>query len=287
MFGAYGGLTCFYTEELTRDGIFEALTRRHHYGTTGNRLHIRVHASYANGATLYDRDPDVYQDPATSEVDEVMMGDIAATGDRSALMRIEAVSPSPIERIEVRNGVDNVEILRPYGADDLGRRYRLLSCGAEFRGRSRQSIWTGSARFKGASIEAMEKINAWNHERLLEVRDEDTIHFDALTTGNYGGFGVWLSDADDAILELCSNQGELTIPLSEIGLDDVVLDCGGLQKKFRIFRLPDENTHRELSAEVPMPLMPEGDNPLWVAVTTEDGFQAWSSPVFVFNPPKP
>jgi len=26
-----------------------------------------------------------------------------------------------------------------------------------------------------------------------------------------------------------------------------------------------------------------GDNPLWVCVTTEDGFQAWSSPIFVFR----
>ena len=26
-----------------------------------------------------------------------------------------------------------------------------------------------------------------------------------------------------------------------------------------------------------------GDNPLWICVYTEDGFQAWSSPVFVFR----
>ena len=133
----------------------------------------------------------------------------------------------------------------------------------------------------------MEKINAWNQERLLEVKDGDTGVFDALTTGNYGGFDVWLTAADDAVLELRSNQGELTKPLSEIGIEDVVLDCGGLEKRFRIFRLPDENPHRELSAEVPVPLSPEGDNPLWVAVTTEDGFQAWSSPVFLFNPRQP
>ena len=286
-FGAYGGLTCFYTEELTRDGIFDCLRRRHHYGTTGNRLHLRVHVSFETSATLYDRDPNVFADAATSTVSEVMMGDIAATLDTTALLRIDAVSPAPIERIEVRNGTGTVEILRPYGNDDLGRRFRLLWSGAEYRGRGRQSIWTGSARFKGATIERMEKINAWNQERLLEVKDGDTVVFDALTTGNYGGFDVWLTAADDAVLELRSNQGELTKPLSEIGIEDVVLDCGGLEKQFRIFRLPDENPHRELSAEVPVPLSPEGDNPLWVAVTTEDGFQAWSSPVFLFNPRQP
>ena len=45
MFGAYGGLTCFYAEELTRDGIFDCLRKRHHYGTTGTRLHLDVRAA--------------------------------------------------------------------------------------------------------------------------------------------------------------------------------------------------------------------------------------------------
>ena len=284
MFGAYGGLTCFYAEELTRDGIFDSLRRRHHYGTTGNRLHLTVHAGFETGGTLFEQDPNAYPDSKTSGVNEVMMGDIVATGDNTAMVRINAVSPAPIERIEVRNGAETVQTLRPYGSEDLGRRFRVLWCGAEYRGRARQSIWTGSASFRGAAIERMEKINAWNHERLLEVKDGDTVVFDALTTGNYGGFDVWLKGADDAVLELRSNNGELTKPLPEIGIEDVVVDCGGLEKKFRIFRLPDENPHLQLSAEVPVPLNPAGDNPLWVCVTTEDGFQAWSSPIFVFNP---
>ena len=284
MFGAYGGLTCFYAEELTRDGIFDSLRRRHHYGTTGIRLHLTVHAGFETGGTLFEQDPNAYPDSKTSGVNEVMMGDIVATGDNTAMVRINAVSPAPIERIEVRNGAETVQTLRPYGSEDLGRRFRVLWCGAEYRGRARQSIWTGSASFRGAAIERMEKINAWNHERLLEVKDGDTVVFDALTTGNYGGFDVWLKGADDAVLELRSNNGELTKPLPEIGIEDVVVDCGGLEKKFRIFRLPDENPHLQLSAEVPVPLNPAGDNPLWVCVTTEDGFQAWSSPIFVFNP---
>ena len=41
-------------------------------------------------------------------------------------------------------------------------------------------------------------------------------------------------------------------------------------------RLPEENRHREMEATVSIPLKAKGDNPLWVCVTTEDGFQAWS-----------
>ncbi|MEZ5738450.1 MAG: DUF3604 domain-containing protein [Burkholderiaceae bacterium] len=47
-FGAYGGLTCFLAGELTRDGLFDALRRRHHYGTTGCRLHLDVRVQFAD-----------------------------------------------------------------------------------------------------------------------------------------------------------------------------------------------------------------------------------------------
>jgi hypothetical protein len=30
-------------------------------------------------------------------------------------------------------------------------------------------------------------------------------------------------------------------------------------------------------------LRPVGDNPIWVSVYTEDGFQAWSSPIFAYR----
>ena len=31
--------------ELTRDGLFECLRKRHHFGTTGTRMHLDVYAS--------------------------------------------------------------------------------------------------------------------------------------------------------------------------------------------------------------------------------------------------
>ena len=48
-FGAYGGLTCFLTDDLSRDGIFECLRRRHHYGTTGCRMQMDVAVKFDEG----------------------------------------------------------------------------------------------------------------------------------------------------------------------------------------------------------------------------------------------
>ena len=284
-FGAYGGLTCFYAEGLTRDGIFDCLRRRHHYGTTGTRMHLDVRAAFKTAGRLYDQDPKAYPDTASTEVGEVMMGDIAQTDDESVTLRLDVVTQSPIERIEVRNGMETIRTVRGHDAGDLGDRIRVLWCGAEYRGRGRDTNWKGRARFGGAVVRRLEKINAWNLERKLEVQSADTVVWDAVTTGNFAGFDAWLDVREPGELEVVTNLGEVRLPLAEVGLEDVVLEAGGLERRLRVFRLPEENPHRELTAEIEVPLALTGDNPLWVCVTTEDGFQAWSSPIFLFHQP--
>ncbi len=280
-FGAIGGLTCYYATELTRDGIFESLKKRHHYGTSGTRMHLAVHADFPTSGLLFDRDPKAYEETTARPVKQVMMGDIVQTDDKKVSITIEVATQSPIERIEIRNGPKLVHTEYGYDEKDLGNRIRVVWCGAEYRGRGRQTPWKGSAKFTNANIKRFEKINAFNHERLLETKGEDTVVFDAITTGNFGGFDVWLEGAEN--LELMTNRGYVSIPVSQIGLEDTVLEYGGLERKIRIFRLPDENKTYTMNVDVEVDLKPSGDNPIWVCVTTEDGFQAWSSPIYIFN----
>ena len=282
-FGAYGGLTCFLTDDLSRDGIFECLRRRHHYGTTGCRMHMDVSAHFERPATLFERDPNVFPDTQRWPVNEAMMGDIVQTTADSVELRLNVIAHAPIERVEIRNATDVIETVHPYQEKDLGHRIRVLWSGAEYRGRGRQSTWIGRARFKGCSIKRIAKINAWNHERLLEQQSSDTVEWNAITTGNFGGFDAWLDESDNAVLDLSSNHGGINKSLNAIGLEDTVLDAGGLERKIRVFRLPEDNPNRELQHNIHIPLKRDGDNPLWICVTTEDGFQAWSSPIFVFR----
>lgn len=283
MFGAYGGLTCFYAEELTRDGIFESMRKRHHYGTTGTRLHLDVRAVFPTAGNLFDQDPKAFGDAKAERVGEVMMGDIVQTDDRAVTLKVEVATQAPIERVEIRNGTQVLKTARPYGESDLGNRIRVIWSGAEYRGRGRETSWKGRARFGGAVVERMAKINAWNHERKLETLGADMVVFDAITTGNFGGFDAWIDPREPGDLEVTTNHGTLSAPLADIGIEDIVMEAGGLERKLRAFRLPDENPHRTLTTELEIALKPEGDNPLWVCVTTEDGFQAWSSPIYVFN----
>ncbi len=282
-FGAYGGLTCFLTEELTRDSFFDCLRRRHHYGTTGTRMHLDVKARFDEAATLFEQDPNLFPDTGSQSVNEVMMGDIVQTSEDTVTLDLRVVTHAPIERIEVRNGMEVAETLRGYGEQDLGNRVRVLWSGAEYRGRGRDTNWKGKVSFGGSTIRRFEKINAWNHERLFERQSDDTIVFDAITTGNFGGFDAWLDEDQNSALTVATNLASLSVPLADIGLEDIVAEAGGLERRIKAFRLPEENTCREIATEITMPIAPDRDNPLWICVTTEDGFQAWSSPIYVFK----
>ena len=285
-FGAYGGLTCFLTDDFTRDGLFECMRRRHHYGTTGCRMHMQVDVEFGAEVTLYKRDPNCYDNPESESVSSVMMGDIVKTDAATAKLNLHVNAHAPIERIEVRNGEEVVEVLRPYTekyADNTAR-VRVLWSGAEYRGRGRQSNWTGRTRFTHSRVTRLEKINAWNHERKLVQNGSDTIEWDAMTTGNFGGFDVWLDiDKQKASVDLSCNHGSISAPTNSLNLTGVQLDAGGLKRQINIYRLPEELTETEMKASVEVPLHSNGDNQLWICVFTEDGFQGWSSPVFVFS----
>ena len=135
----------------------------------------------------------------------------------------------------------------------------------------------------GIDIPTDGEIPRENRERLLETRGDDTVVFEAVTTGNYSGFDVWLEDGHSGELQVSTNLGDLRASLADVDMEGVTMDAGGLERKIRVYRLPDDNPARELNTSVSVPLRAKGDNPLWVSVYTEDGFQAWSSPIFVYN----
>ncbi len=113
-FGSQGGLTCFIAPRLDRDAIFEAMRRRHHYGTTGNRMILGVEAHFADDAELFDRNPDL--GPTTSaRVRRAMMGDIVRTTQDIVDLAIDVSGSAPIERIDVFDGLDLIETYRPFG----------------------------------------------------------------------------------------------------------------------------------------------------------------------------
>lgn len=281
-FGAIGGLTCLLTTELTRAGIFDCLRKRRHYATTGCRLVMDVQAVFDDDGTLY------HENPALGKADgqvaqSGIMGDIVHLPSGGVSLNVDVLASAPIERLDIFNGLDHVETIRPYSDAELGNRIRVVWEGAEYRGRFRQVIWDGSATFSGTKIKRHSAINFFNRDKTIDRIGDDTLKWRALTTGNIGGIDVWLADNNRGSLKLDTPLVTLDLPLSEIGYEDHVSDAGGLDRGVRVFRLPDENTHRSMRIERRIEIKNAGDNPLFVRVTQEDGHLAWSSPIYVYR----
>ena len=70
------------------------------------------------------------------------------------------------------------------------------------------------------------------------------------------------------------------LSIAGIGEDDTVYDAGGLDRRVRVYRLPDDNPHRQVDVTMTVPLAGAGVHPLYARLTLEDGHRVWSSPIY-------
>lgn len=284
VFGAYGGLTCFVTSENTRPAIFEAIRRRHTYGTTGSRVYLDIAADLPDGGTLFLRNPDAVPDTATEKVTRCTLGDIVRCKGDNAQISVTVNAPVGIVSVELRDGLRVLHRELTYGENDLGARLRLMWSGAEYRGRGRNTAWHGRATLTGTRIDALEPVNKLNPEMKMQQTGSAAVVWDGVTTGNMMGFDLRLgSSADDARLSVATNHGDLDVALSEIGVEPQILDAGGLARKLEVSRLPDYPLPKSLALTHEFGIAAQGDTSVWVCVTLEDGNQVWSSPIYLFR----
>lgn len=283
LFGAYGGLSCLLATELTRDALFEALRRRHHYATTGCRVHLDTRVRFDRPAELYGDDPNM-GGQVTGKVSEARMGDILRSADDSVTLEIDVSAGAPIERIEIRNRTTVLETWRPYTQDQLGRRIRIIWEGSEYRGRGRQSVWDGSATLSGNGFESFSSINLWNIDKPLQRPQPNKLAWSALTTGGFGGVDVVLTDAYSGTLRLETPLVKADLAVADIGMQDHVLATGGgIKRQMRVFRLPDRNDTRTVQLSRRIKRSEASEDALYVCITLEDGHLIWSSPTYLLR----
>ena len=282
-FGAYGGLTCMLATELTREGIMDALRKRHHYGTTGSRMVLDTRVVLDTPGRRYHEDP-LLGATDFDETREAMMGDIVGTDGAVARFHVDVLASGPIERIDLRNGLEPLETWRPFDAARAGRRIRVIWEGSEYRGRGRETVWDGHAELHGNRFSSVRPINRFNLDKRFDRVSDRRLEWTALTTGGFGGFEAFLDSADAGTLVIETALVQAEIPVADIGPDDLVFENGGIERRIRVFRLPDENTANRANLVRDIQLHPERDNPLYVRVVMEDGHVAWSSPVYLIAP---
>jgi hypothetical protein len=260
-FGSYGGLTCFLSTGLTRDGIFESLQHRHHYATTGARMVLDARIRL--------------------DQKEAIMGDIIDTEQSQTNFILHAVCTSPIERVEIFNGKTLVTTIHPFDLDSDSCRIRVLWEGAERRGRGRETTWDGHASLTQNAFLRVRPINFWNPLHTCELINDHHITWTSMTTGGFCGFDAWLSHPSTGTLIIQTPPVTATFDLSDIDLKGIMINAGGLSRKLKCYRLPEYMTDHKLDTEITVNLESNADNPLYARLTQEDGHVGWTSPIYV------
>jgi hypothetical protein len=282
-FGAIGGLSCYFMPELTRDALFEALRRRWHYGTTGNRLFLDVRGTFEHDVTGFSEDPQL--GPARDiPVREAMMGDIIRPKAVPMTLAVEAIGTAPIERVDVLHGTQVVQSERPFKPSDLGARVRVLWQGAEYRGRGRETIWQGKLAVTGNRIARFAPVNFLNPERKVqEITPGSALAWTSVTTGNLAGIDLWLAEADAGTLRIETNIVSAEVDIGKLGDGAASFDGGGLGRKLSVYRLPEQDWSRKIRLQHRVAHKGGADLPVYVRVTQADGHQAWSSPIYLID----
>lgn len=285
-FGAIGGLTCFLMDQLDRGTLMECQRGRRHYGTTGGangRMVIDLEGRFSRNATLYHDDPALFENAVGQFAISALMGDIVHLPSGEMELNVSIETTSPIERVDIFNGIELIETVRPFDKDGLGKRIRVHWEGAEYRGRFREVIWDGTAEVTGNTVLQSAPLNFLNRDKSLN-RDGNHLSWKALTTGNFGGFDLTLKDGQEGTLALDTPLVRFEVPIADIGLEDMVFDeSGDLPRFVKVFRLPNVNTHRSFSFTKSVSLKDAGDNPIYIRLTQEDGTRAWTSPIYVYR----
>jgi hypothetical protein len=276
-FGAVGGLTCFLTDDLSREGIFVCLRRRKHYGTTGARVHVELAAELPPGSLVFDDDPRIGGRARPAR--RAGMGDVVhARGPVRLAGRV--VGHAPILDVTLFDGPRPIATARPYGSAEIGRRLRLVWRGAEYRGRGRETFWDGGAELDGVRYEAARAINFLNPEKPLVATDGRTLAWRSVTTGNMAGVDLMLG-ARAGTLRFRSKVIDADIDVERAFAEGVIVPAGGLGREVAAFGLPDDDPPREMDFAFVAEPDPSRDTPLYIRATFADGHQAWTSPLYL------
>ena len=280
-FGAIGGLTCYFMPLLSRDAVFEALHRRRHYGTTGARIFMEMAASFDREVTGFSEDPQL--GPANEfKTRQAAMGDIIRPGSATMQLAAEVIGTAPIERLDIMHGVEVAQTIRTFAEADLGRRIRVMWQGAEYRGRGRETLWQGKLTVSGNRIVRFTPVNFLNPERTVQETAPGTaLAFSSVTTGNLAGIDLWLEQPQAGALNVETSIVAGEADLAALGANVVAFDGGGLGRQLRIYRLPDAEWSRRVTAQHAVRFAGGRDLPVYLRVTQADGHQAWSSPIYL------
>ncbi|MYA59573.1 MAG: DUF3604 domain-containing protein, partial [Chloroflexi bacterium] len=274
------GLAGVYAEELTLDGVLQAMKARRVYATSGVRIVAVVSA------------------------DGHFMGSEYST-DSSPEISVKIIGAGPLERVELFRGLELIhcEDMSPSRSEN---RVRITWEGASRRTSYSGVVWDGIVKLTDGSISSVEKIRfdsprsdvtetsdkriAWTSWMcgyrtglLLDIDGSDETEIDVALTSDviassqFGGHG---ETGARRINFAAADRLRIPTTIGALADGPRIVDLGELDRKVTVELAPEPGPDRvefKITDASPEP----GINPYWVRVTQSDMEKAWTSPVFV------
>ena len=255
------GLTAVYAEDLTRTGIWEALSARRCYATSGERIGLWF------------------------EVDEQPMGSLLATaGDPLATIEVEGTAPlESVELLRDDRQICQWQLAEPSPAANGRHRIRLLWQGTAQRGtaRAQRVTWDGSLNLDRGTLHAVEAVNFHGGEDCVDQPSGDRVAWRNATAGNRAGLVLEIEGDEHTMCSFNAPPIHFSFPLAHVLKTPLVRETGGLDCRVAIGPAPDNDAPTRASLTFRDVDALTGMQAYWVRITQIDQAQAWSSPVYV------
>jgi hypothetical protein len=256
-FGMRGGLVGIYAEELTRESLWEAFWARRCYGTTGERIILRVSA---------DGQP---------------MGS-AFSSSLPPLIQAEVQGTLSLETVELRRGLD-VIYSHTLATPEPGERpmLRLVWEGARRKWRARPTIWHGSLSLEDGRILSAETFAFDSPDQGIVAQTKKEISWCSSTAGDPDGLFLDLDVPRHAIMTFETEPASFRFTMADLDDGPLTLDAGGLGQRVTAALVPRGPRPSAVSFAFRDEAVVHGTNAYWLRVIQRDGAMAWSSPIYV------
>lgn len=257
-FGVYGGLTCVWVDEWSRQGIWHALKARRCYGTSGQRIALDVRADgHRMGEEFQSQGP--------------------------VRFAIEAAGTGPIEEIEIRRGLETV-YRYPESQKRDPSRVRLRWGGARIKGRARIATWDGSLRLENGRLRAATPYAFDSAAEGIEAWAADGVRWKSVTSGDEDGLVLDIDGDAGTRLLFDSPIATMDLRLGELEAGPMTVEAGGVGLRVTAEFLPLGLGDYRASCTWQEDAVPDACTPYYVRLTQSDGGRAWSSPFYIRGP---
>lgn len=258
-FGVRNGLTAVFCSELTRDALWNAISSRHCYATSGDRIYI----DFRLGVHLMGSEVKVDSPPTFA---------------------IKVVGTSPIERVELRRAANVVCSWPEANEAELStERFKVWWGGHSNKGRQKAAPWDGGIELVGpGEIRSPLGFGFHNPDHGLREMHGRGVSWHSTTYGNRHGIAFDVAGCTvDTRLLFATQMLKFDFQPTAIPPSGIWHDAGGVNRFVEVRRLPRTPLPHSVNIELRDTQILAGTHPYYLRVLQTNGEMAWSSPIFV------